>query len=105
MAERKTKAVEPIETEEVKPVKSVKAVEDNVEVNTQPEMVEIRLPRAARPDAPQEEFYSYNFKNYLIKRGQVVLVPKELADVINKQLEAEDAAIEFANSRVLRSPE
>lgn len=39
-----------------------------------------------------EEFYSINFKNYIIKRGENVEVPKELYDLIMEQQEAADEA-------------
>ncbi len=56
----------------------------------QREMVKIQLKRA-KPGQPQEEFFSINFENYLVKRGEWVEVPKEIADMIeeNEALERE----------------
>ena len=41
--------------------------------------VEVKLPRNPGQNANQDEFFSVNFKNYIIQRGEYVEVPKELA--------------------------
>lgn len=61
--------------------------------DTAPKMVTIKLPRDPDPRHPQQEFYSINFKNYIIKRGEYVEVPEELA----KMIEEQDEALEYAN--------
>lgn len=50
----------------------------------------IRLPIVK--GEPLEEFYSYNFKNYLLKRGESAEVPEELYNTIIEQQEAADEA-------------
>lgn len=57
------------------------------------ERVRIMLKRNTKPGAPQEEFYSFNFKNYLVKRGEWAEVPQGVADTIaeNEALEIEAA--------------
>ena len=57
---------------------------------TSEEMVTIRLPRDPDPRHPQQEFFSLNFKNYIIKRGVPVEVPKAVAELIQNKYDAED---------------
>ena len=68
-------------------------------------MVKVRLPRLEGQNAPQEEFYSVNFKNYIIKRGVEVEVPEEIAEVILNAEKAKDEAINFADEHKLREPD
>ena len=44
--------------------------------------VTVRLPRANGKDALQQEFFSVNDRRYLIKRGETVEIPPEVAEVI-----------------------
>lgn len=46
----------------------------------------------------QHEFFSVNFKNYRVKRGEYVEVPEELAKVIEAADTARNAAVQYANS-------
>lgn len=62
------------------------------------EMVTRRLPILPDPNAPQQEFYSVNGKNYLIQRGVEVKVTKALAEVIDRSEAATYYAIQYANS-------
>lgn len=62
------------------------------------ELVEVRLPILPDPNAPQQEFYSVNGKNWLIQRGVPVKVPKALAEVIDRSEAATLYAIQYANS-------
>lgn len=55
------------------------------------------LKRDPNPRAPQAEFYSHNFKNYMIKRGVPVEVPEGIAQIIDDQEEAEAEAARFAD--------
>ena len=66
--------------------------------------VKIMLPLLEDPNAPQDEYFSVNFKGYRIKRGVEVEVPEELAEVIQNAQKAKNAAIEFANEKALREP-
>lgn len=68
-------------------------------------MVKIRLPRLEGQNAAQEEFFSVNFKNYIIKRGVEVEVPEEIAEVIQNAEKARDEALNFADEHKLREPE
>lgn len=74
--------------------KTVKAVE-TAETPKKPEMETIILDIIPDPKASQQEFYSFNFKNCLIKRGVPVVVPKELADLIRAQKQAEADAMDY----------
>ena len=64
--------------------------------------VKVRLPRKEGHNASQQEFYSLNFKNYIIKRGVEVEVPEELAEVILNGERAEEAAIQYAEEKKLK---
>lgn len=65
----------------------------------------VKLPRATGKDAPTQEFFSVNFKNYIIERGKYVEVPEELAEVIENGEKAEEAAWEYATvEKAVREP-
>lgn len=68
------------------------------------EMRTIKLRRDPDPHSSQTEFYSINFHNYLIQRGVSVTVPKEVADLIEANEEAKEAAIIYASEQALREP-
>lgn len=71
-----------------------KKVNNDVKAASGEDMVTIRLPRNPGQNANQDEFYSLNFVNYIIKRGQDVEVPRALAEIIlNGQKAEEDAAL------------
>ena len=59
--------------------------------------VQVRLPRNAGQNANQDEFFSVNFKNYIIKRGEGVEIPEELAEVIRNAELAEDYALRYVD--------
>ncbi|MBR2408919.1 MAG: hypothetical protein IKB07_08185 [Lachnospiraceae bacterium] len=67
--------------------------------------VRIKLPKLKGQKAVQDEFYSYNFKNYIIKRGEYVEVPEGLAEIIENNEKAEDAAIDYIDKNGLREPQ
>lgn len=60
--------------------------------------VTVRLPRLKGHNARQEEFYSVNGKNYIIKRGMNVEVPEEVAEVIRNNEQAEEYAMEYIDN-------
>ena len=64
--------------------------------------VTVRLPRNAGQNAVQDEFFSVNFVNYIIKRGETVEIPEELAEVIRNNEKAEDYAMQYAEEKSLR---
>lgn len=64
--------------------------------------VEVRLPRNAGQNANQDEFFSVNFKNYIIKRGVTVEIPEELAEVIMNAEKAEEYAMKYVEEKALR---
>lgn len=64
--------------------------------------VQVRLPRNKGQNANQDEFFSVNFKNYIIKRGETVEIPEELAEVIRNAEKAEEYAMQYAEERKLR---
>lgn len=64
--------------------------------NNNARRVEVRLPRLSGKNANQEEFFSVNFKNYLIRRGETVEIPEELAEVIRNNEQAEEYAMRYS---------
>ena len=74
-------------------------VEEEVNDNA---LVPVFIERIPDPNASQVEFYSLNFKNYLIERGKTVYVPKELKAIIDAQKQAESEAVDFANGLGIR---
>lgn len=66
--------------------------------------VEVRLPRNKGQNANQDEFFSVNFKNYIIKRGEAVQIPEEVAEVIRNAEKAEEYALKYADEKALREP-
>ena len=57
--------------------------------------VTVRLPRNQGQNAIQEEFFSVNGRNYLIKRGETVEIPEEVAEVIVNSERAEECAMQY----------
>lgn len=62
--------------------------------------VTVRLPRNPGQNARQEEFFSVNFKNYMIVRGETVEIPEELAEVIRNSEKAEEYAMQYVDGLV-----
>lgn len=60
--------------------------------------VTVRLPRLPGQNAIQEEFFSVNGKNYLIKRGETVEIPEAVAEVIRNGEKAEEAALKYVDT-------
>ena len=65
---------------------------------TKDKKVTVRLPRLAGQNANQEEFFSINGKNYIIKRGETVEIPEELAEVIRNGEKAEEYALNYVDN-------
>jgi hypothetical protein len=57
--------------------------------------ITVRLPRLPGQNAIQEEFFSVNGKNYIIKRGVEVEIPEEVAEVIRNAEKAEEYAMKY----------
>ena len=60
----------------------------------------VRLPRLPGQNAIQEEFFSVNGKNYIIKRGETVEIPEAVAEVIRNAERAEEFAMNYAEELV-----
>lgn len=67
---------------------------------TKKQRVTVRLPRNPGQNARQEEFFSVNGKNYLIKRGETVEIPEEVAEVIRNAELAEEFAMQYVDGLV-----
>ena len=48
-------------------------------------------------NANQEEFFSVNGKNYMIKRGEKVEIPEEVAEVIRNAEKSEEYAMRYVD--------
>ena len=68
--------------------------------NNAKKRVTVRLPRNPGQNARQEEFYSHNFKNYMIVRGETVEIPEVVANVIRDAEQAEEYAMQYVDSLV-----
>ena len=62
---------------------------------TKEKRVTVRLPRLPGQNAIQEEFFSVNGKNYIIKRGETVEIPEEVAKLIRDNEQAEEYAMQY----------
>lgn len=58
----------------------------------------IRLPRKPELGKNQQEFYSVNGKNYMVRLGEEVEVPEPLYNLIMDNQRAEDAAYEYQST-------
>lgn len=67
--------------------------------------VTVKLPLNRGQNANQDEFFSVNFKNYIIKRGEVVEIPEALAEVIENADKADEYAMRYAEEVKMRSPQ
>lgn len=65
--------------------------------NANAKKVTVRLPRLGGKNAVQEEFFSVNGKNYIIKRGETVEIPPEVEEVIRNGEKAEDYALSYTD--------
>lgn len=59
-----------------------------------------RLPRNKGKNAVQEEFFSVNGVNYIIKRGEDVEIPVEVAEVIRNAEKDEDYAMRYVDGLI-----
>lgn len=67
--------------------------------------VEVRLPRLGGVNANPDEFYSVNFKNYLVRRGVTVEVPEPVANVIQDNEQAEEYALRYIEETKQKTPQ
>lgn len=68
--------------------------------NNAKKRVTVRLPRNPGQNARQEEFFSHNFKNYIIVRGETVEIPEEVAEIIRNGERAEECAMQYVDGLV-----
>lgn len=57
--------------------------------------VTVRLPRLPGQNALQQEFYSVNGRNSIVKRGETVEISEEVAEVIRNGEKAEEYAMNY----------
>ena len=62
--------------------------------------VTVKLPKLPGQNANQEEFFSVNGKNYILKRGVELEIPEEVAEVIRNGEKAEEYAMNYAENLV-----
>lgn len=79
------------------------AEKKNTEAKEPTKKATVRLPRQAGQNAPQEEFYSVNFKNYQIQRGVTVEVPEGVALLIEDNERSVEAGLQFIDEHPLNA--
>lgn len=79
----------------------IESKNNNAEVK-EARKISVRLPRNAGQNANQDEFFSVNFKNYIIRRGETVEIPEELAEAITNAEKAEEYAMNYADEKAFR---
>ena len=72
---------------------------------TKGKRVTVTLPRLHGQNANQEEFFSVNGKNYIIKRGIEMEIPEEVAEVIRNAEKAEEYAMNYIDELTAKSSE
>lgn len=60
--------------------------------------IAVTLPRNRGQNANQQEFFSHNFKNYIIQRGEEVEIPEVLAKSIKDSQKAEEYAMKYVDN-------
>jgi len=73
-------------------------IETDAEVE---DTVPYRLPRNLGQNAVQEKFFSVNFKNYLIKTGETVNIPRSVYNLIKDNEASEEEAQSFIDEHPL----
>lgn len=62
----------------------------------------VTLPRVPGHNAKQQKFVSVNFKNYLIKTGETVMVPPEVYEALMNAQLAESEAYAYSEDKQLK---
>lgn len=70
----------------------------NTTTNAKGKKILVKLPLNRGQNANQDEFFSVNGKNYIIKRGVEVEIPEEVAEVIRNSEKAEEYALHYVNN-------
>ena len=68
------------------------------------EMVEFTVPRNMYDPKEKDMYVSVNFRNYILKRGATVKIPKPLVEAIKNSLEAEEKALDYAVETEYKDP-
>lgn len=71
---------------------------------TKEKLVPVTLPFLDDADSPQQEFVSLNFKNYIIKRGETVMVPPEIKDMLDASEKSKQEARKAAMKLGYKDP-
>lgn len=64
---------------------------DNAKKNTE----KVKLPKLRGHNAEQTEFFSINDRRYLVRRGEYVEVPAEVAEVVHNAEKAEEERYKY----------
>lgn len=75
------------------------AAKKEITADTAEEMVEIKLPLPRKKNEPDYELVGYNLKMYQIKKGETVVVPKGVKNILDLAEEAKEAQLENIRSR------
>lgn len=71
---------------------------------TKEEFVPVTLPFVDDPEAKQQLFVSLNFKNYLIRRGETVMVPVGVKKIVDDMERARMEASREAKRLAFKDP-
>ena len=69
----------------------------NTTTNAKSKKILVKLPLNRGQNANQDEFFSVNGKNYIIKRGEEIEIPEAVAEVIRNSEKAEEYAMRYVN--------
>jgi hypothetical protein len=75
----------------------VKMADTNKNTNAKCKKVLVTLPLNRGQNANQDEFFSVNGKNYIIRRGEEVEIPESVAEVIRNAEKADAYAMRYVN--------
>ena len=81
------------------------AAEKKITNDPNEELVPYMLPIDPDPKASQQEYYSWNFKSYIIKRGVEVRIPRGLRNIIEEQNRARLEELRYILETALQEPQ
>lgn len=86
-------------------IDNTEAVAETASATAEDEIVDLLIPYAmGSQDVEEEVFISFNFKNYIIKRGQPVKVPRAVKEIWDNSQKAEYEAHVYAKKHAVREP-
>lgn len=81
-----------------------KTLATETDINAWSEKVDFTVPRNMYDPKEKDMYVSVNFRNYILKRGATVKIPRPLVEAIKNSLEAEEKALDFAVETEYKDP-